>query len=1032
MLAWFVRHPTASNLLMLMLLILGATSISSIVRSTFPQQPLTTLTINVAYPGAAADEVNQAICFRLETAIDQIDQIDEYRCEARANSATLTIEGTDTVVIDRLLSDVRTQVDAIDDMPEASEPPIITLLGTSEPVVSVALYGDVPDRFLKDYAEEMRLRALRIDGVSKVTISGFTDRQLRISLNERELRRLKLSVSDIARLIRQLNLNNPAGDLDALTSGITLRIEDERTQPDTLAQLRLKSPRGGQDFLLGDIATITDTFEYNNQKITFNGAPAAILAIEKNRSGDALEILSNVNAFVDAERARTPGVGLAITANSASLVQDRLGMLTRNALQGLALVMLVLWLFFSAKHAMWVGLGLPVSFAGAFFIMNLLGLQFDMMTLVALLIVIGIIVDDAIVISENIVAHREAGATPLDASINGAREVLPGVVASFVTTCAIFVPLAFLSGELGTVLKAVPIVMLIALTISLIEAFLILPSHLRHSSFSNKQNAAQKWVDKKLTIWRKQVSTWVEQAIRFRYLGFGILLAALMLSVSLLATGLLGFSPLPELDSETIEARLLMKPGTPYAQTEETVASLLEALQRVNLQLTPEQPDEQNLVRQITVRYGTNIDAYESGDHVATIAVDLLNPEIRTHTSSEIRQFWREAFTVTADIVSLKFSEPVIGPQGKPLELQIMGDSTKALSAAAQDLKTWLNQYIGVFDVSSDLRPGKVEYLFRLRPGAQDLGITSTDLAEQLRGAFNGNIVQEIQVGREKYKVTVTLTQDAQQDRGTLDRFVVFNAQGDAIPLSSIADVSEHRGYSRYHRIDGRNTVTVEGNINASAITSAAVLSDLQENYLPAWRLAHPEVTLEIAGEASRSGETLNSMRQGFLLGFVGMYLLLALQFRSYIEPVVVLIIIPLSFTGVILGHLLLGYNLTMPSILGFISLAGIVVNDSILLVTFVEKRLGEGQKIHAAVVQAASDRFRAILLTSVTTVAGLLPLLLETSLQAKVVIPLAISLAFGLSTATLLVLFVIPGFYMILHDFGLFHRHEELSNITI
>ncbi|XOV82540.1 MAG: efflux RND transporter permease subunit [bacterium] len=1027
MLQWFVRHPNASNLLMALLLILGLTSISDIVRSTFPQQPLNTLTISVAYPGAAAHEVNQSVCLRLEDAIDQVDQIEEYRCAASANRALVTVEGVDGVVIDRLLSDVRTQIEAIDDLPTETEPPVITLLGTSEPVVSIAIYADVPFEVLKDYAEGLRLRALQIEGVSKVEISGFTDRVLRISLHERELRRLKLAVSDIAALLQQLNLDTPAGEINAATGSFTLRIEDERTSPTSLAQLRLKSPRGGQDFLLGDIATITDTFEYPDQKILFNNLPTAIIAIEKNRSGDALDVLASVDAFVEAERNSTPGVNLAITADRASLVQDRLGMLVTNALQGLILVILVLWLFFSATHAVWVGLGLPVAFAGTFFVMNLAGLQFDMMTLVALLIVIGLIVDDAIVISENIVAHREAGADALSASISGTLEVLPGVVSSFFTTCAIFLPLAFLRGELGTVLKAVPIVMLIALTISLIEAFLILPSHLRHSRLSQRQNVAQQWLQQKLAGWRTRCADLVEAAISVRYLGFGILFAALILSVGLLTTGVMGFSPLPELDSEAIESRVLMTPGTGFSATQATVDQLLQVLARIDADLTPEQPGQQPLVQQVSVHYGTNIDAYESGNHVATITVDLLSPEVRTLTSSAIRKLWRDQFSPAPEVVAVRFSEPAIGPQGKPLELQIQGSNTDAMAAATQDLQTWLRGYTGVFDVSSDLRPGRVEYRFQLSAGAQDLGITSAMLAQQLRGAFNGVVVQEVQVGHEKFKVVVTLAAQDQEDRGTLDRFVVFNARGDAIALSDVARVEQQRTYARYHRINGRHTVTVEANIDASRITSAAVLSDLEKNYLPQWHAAHPGVELHIAGEASRSAQTLTSMRNGFLLGFIAMYLLLALQFRSYIEPLVVLIIIPLSFTGVIAGHLLLGYNLTMPSVLGFISLAGIVVNDSILLVTFVEKRLGEGQSLHDAVTQAAADRFRAIVLTSVTTVAGLLPLLLETSLQAKVVIPLAISLAFGLTTATALVLFVIPAFYMVLHDFGLFQRHENL-----
>jgi multidrug efflux pump subunit AcrB len=535
-------------------------------------------------------------------------------------------------------------------------------------------------------------------------------------------------------------------------------------------------------------------------------------------------------------------------------------------------------------------------------------------------------------------------------------------------------------------------------------------------------------VDEKLNVWRDRTTEFVAAFVRWRYVGFGGLIGILMVCVSLLTSGILGFSPLPELDNESIEAKILLAPGAPFERAQARVQTLLEALEQVNDELTPLQPDQQSMVRQVVVHYGRNADAHESGDHAATIVVDLLSPEIRTHTSTEIRSLWRNAVGILPDVAFLKFSDPQIGPSGKPLELRLLGSDLAELYDAAVDLQRWLAVYEGVHDLSMDLRPGRPELRYQLKPGAQELGINSAIVAEQLRGAFNGLIVQEVQVGREKYEVQVRLDAASRTRFNTLDTFMIQSAAGHQVPLSAVAYVVESRGYARLNRVNGESAITLEGLIDASRTTSAAVLSHTQREFLPQWLENHPEVRLDIRGETERSSETLGSMRQGFLLGFLGMFMLLALQFRSYVEPLVVIVIIPLSFIGVVIGHLLMGYNLTMPSILGFISLAGIVVNDSILLVTFVEKRLAQGMALADAVVQAARDRFRAILLTSVTTVVGLLPLLLETSLQAKVVIPLAISLAFGLTTATMMVIFVIPAFYMILHDLGLFHRHEELT----
>jgi multidrug efflux pump subunit AcrB len=1031
MIRLFVGHPNAANVAMVVFLILGAVSVGSITRSTFPQLPLDTVRITVPYPGAAPAEVSDAICLRLEDAVEQIDQVEEFVCDARDNVAIMMVEGREGGNVDRLLADVRTELDALDDLPERSEPPIVELLGTTEPVVTIAVHGAMSYPVLKDYAEATRQRLQRLPGVSKVIVDGFTDRQLLIALDPRALQSLGLSAVDVAERVRALNLDVPAGDLTTDAGTVSLRVEDERTTVARLAELTFRAPRGGQEITLSDIAEIQDTFEYPNRRATFDGAPAALLRIEKTRSDDALDVMAEVRDFVDAQNRRESRVTLTLTQDLASLLDDRLGMLVKNGLQGLVLVMLVLYLFFSARHALWVGMGLPVAFAGAVFLMRTFGFQFDMMTLVALLIAIGIIVDDAIVVAENIVAQRESGKGAIDASVDGTLEVLPGVTASFLTTFVIFLPMAFLTGDIGRILAAVPVVLLMTLSVSLLEAFFILPAHLRHATIDGHRNRVQRWLDGHIEALRERAVVAVDRFVTWRYLALGSLLGVLLLCVSLIAGGIIGFTPLPELDNESIEARLLMPPGTPIAATEARVGALLAALGELDAEYTPEQPGDRPLVRHVTVRYGHNVDAHEEGDHVATIVVDLLDPEVRTLTSAEVRQLWRKRTGALSGVVFVKFTDPVIGPQGRPIEMRVVGDDPDTARQAAEELRAWMARYRGVHDLSLDLRPGKTEIEFTLKPGAQTLGVTSAALGEQLRAAFNGLIAQEIQVGQERFEVTVRFAEQARAQFNSLDTFMVRAAGGELVPLSAVATITEGRGYSRLQRVDGRPTVTLEGLVDFKVNTSAAVIGDTMSRFVPGWLTRHPDVELDAEGETDQANQTLGSLRQGFVLGFIGMYLLLALQFRSYLEPLVVVAIIPLSLIGVVLGHVLLGYNLTMPSMLGFVSLAGIVVNDSILLVTFVEKRLGEGLELHDAVVQASHDRFRAILLTSLTTVMGLLPLLLETSMQAKVVIPLAISLAFGLTTATALVLFVIPAFYMVLHDFGAFHRHDELTPDT-
>jgi hydrophobic/amphiphilic exporter-1 (mainly G- bacteria), HAE1 family len=1030
MIRFFAGHRNAANLVMILMLVLGAVSVPTIVRSTFPPLPLNTIEVRVVYPGAAAQRVEEAICRRLEEAIDRVTGVSELACASEENVAIARVEAGEGVSIERFMSDVKAEVDTIDGFPATAEPPIVRLLGLSEPVASVAAYGDLPYPELHRYAEQLKEDLKRVPGVSQVRIRGFSDPKLRVELDRAAMQGLGLSVVDVMNAVRSGSLELPGGDIDAPQGSLAVRLDDERRTPDELAALVVAAVPGGGEVRLGDIARIVRTFQHPDQRITFDGKPAAILSIEKNRSEDALSILAGVRAFIEVERTRNVGgIQLALTQNVATLVSDRLSMLVRNGLQGLVLVMLTLWLFFSARHAFWVGMGLPVSFAGCFALMSWFGLSFDMLSLVALLIAVGILVDDAIVVSENIAAHRERGKDPVTASVDGAREVLPSVFASFATTLCIFAPLAFLSGDMGAILKVVPIVLLITLAVSFIEAFLILPAHLRHTRFEHGRGRVQSVAQERLALFRdRHLARWLRAVVAWRYLAFGSLFGAVLITASLAATGIVGFTPLPELDTESIEARILLPQGTPAARTEAVVARVLDALAKIDAELSPLQPDGQRLVRHVAVHYGRNVDAFESGSHVATVTVDLLSPEVRTVTSSELRGLWRQRVGQLPDVIAISYTDPQIGPHGKPLDLRVAGQDLERLRIAAEEIRDWLSGYRGVDDVATDLRPGKRELNVRIRPGARAFGVDGASIANQLRGSFFGLTATEVRAGLEQFDVDVRFAEAERGTLDTLDGFMVRTTNGSFVPLSAVADVEEARSYARINRIDGRRVVTVFGGIDHQQTTSAAVLADISANFLPGWHARYPDLVLGVDGETAQAEITIASMLRGLALGLVGIYLLLAFLFRSYVEPLVVLVIVPASYVGVVLGHILLGYNLTMPSLLGLISLAGIVVNNAILLVAFVDKRLETGVSLADAAVQAALDRFRPVLLTSATTVMGLLPLLLETSMQAKVVIPLAISLAFGLTTATVAVLFVVPAFYLVLQDFGLFRRAVSLA----
>lgn len=1034
MIEFFARHPTIANLLMIAFLALGAVTVPTLQRETFPRVAPNKVEITVAYPGATPAEVEEGICQRLEDAVDAVDGVQEIRCEARENVGTATIEMVEGGNLDRFFADVKTEVDAIDDFPDSAEAPVIKQLGRTDAVASIAIAGPISRPELKTYAERIRDRMTWFGGIPKVEVAGFSDRQLRIEVPDAVLRQYGLSLSQLAQAVRRQNVDLPAGSVEARDGELLLRFSDERR---TIAELNdlivITAPSGGQ-IRLGDIATITDTFEDPENQVVFNDRPAALLNVVKSANDDILDVIARINEFLEIERQRAPpGVTFTVVNDVASIVEDRLQLLIKNGLQGLALVFLVMWLFFGWRYAFWITMGLPVAFMGGFAAMAFLGYSINMLTMVGLLIVVGLLMDDAIVISENIASQREKGLGEIEAAITGAREVMPGVLSSFATTLCVFGSLAFLSGDIGQLLRVIPVVMISVLAVSLIEAFLILPHHLGHALHRTNEDRVQRGFAPRLLEWLRSivVGRFTSVTVRHRYVTAGLTLAALILSVAAMATGILKFSAFPELDGDVLEARILLPQGTPLERTEAVANRVEQALMRINEQLSPEQPGGQDLVKHRTITYNRNPDAYEQGAHVATVSADLLTSEERTVNNERLLALWREEAGDIPDVVSLKFTEPSLGPAGRAIDIELSGQDLEALKDASRDLQRWLERYEGVVGLSDDLRLGKPEIRVRMKEEGVALGLRAEDVADQLRSAYFGTTVDEIQTRDGAIEIDVRLAGSDRSQRGALASFAVRSSDGSLVPLSAVATLEEARGYARINRIDGLRTVSVEGDVDTRLANAAEIIRDTQREFLPGFRERHPDVRVAIAGQNEEAGETGASMIRGFMLGLIGVFIVLSFQFRSYIEPVVVMILIPLAFIGSVAGHLLMGIDFTMPSLLGFAALAGVVVNDSILLVNQIKEHHEPGSTVADAAPPAAKARFRAILLTSLTTIAGLLPLLLETSLQAQVLIPLVTSLGFGLIASTFLVLFIVPAFYAILDDFGLSTLATERNTST-
>ena len=1019
MIRYFAGHPTIANLLMLLFLGAGLFVGPTLLRETFPRAVPNQVEVNVPYPGARPEDVESAICERIENALDAVTGIARQSCESREGSARAVVEMVEGGNFQAFNADVKSEIEAITDFPSRAEAAKIKPLGQTDFVASVAITGPENLTALKDYAEDIRTRMLRWGGIPIVTIKGFSARELHIGLDPQALQRFGISVSDVAKAVQAGSLDLPAGNIETNEETLLIRVAEERRSVASLGALVVRSSTTGGQVSLRQIADITEQFSTSDTNILFNGAPAAVLDITKTPSEDSLNVIAAITAFLEAERQKAPPtVVMEITTDGASVVRERLTLVVVNGLQGLALVFLVLWVFFGFRFAFWVAMGLPVSFMGGVALMGLMGYSLNLMTTLGLLIVIGLLMDDAIVISENIAARREKGDSPLEAAINGAGQVFLNVVASFATTALVFGSLAFLSGNLGAVLKVVPVVMLFVLAISLIEAFLILPHHLVHTLEAPvKEGGMRHIVDRAMKYTTEHIiGKGVDIAIRFRYFTAGLSIAVLLVAVAMLAGGFIKFTAFPELDGDTIVARVLLPQGTPLDRTEGVIARLEDGLAVINDQL--EQPGGQDLIRNVTVSYGVNRDAFESGANVATVSVDLLPSEIRNIRPDGIMAAWREAVGAVPDVISLKYAEATIGPAGIAIDLRLHGDDLMTMKAASLELQDWLWQYDGVTSVLDDLRPGKRELQIKLTEAAGPMGITAATIADQLRAAYLGTTVSEMLVNGQLLQVNAQLS--AATSFAQFDNFIITRPDGSFVPLSLVADVTYGQGYNRINREDGIRTLTVQGTINTSIANANAIVGDTLANFVPQLEAKYPGLTIGIEGQRAEATITQKSMVKGFGIGLLGVFLLLSFLFRSYIEPLVVMLIIPFSLIGSIFGHMAMGLDFSMPSMLGFVALAGVVVNNSILLVDFVKHEHGSSKTVAEASAKAARARFRAIFLTSLTTVAGLLPILTETSLQAQILIPLVASLVFGLSASSVITLFVLPAFYAILDDFGL------------
>ena len=1018
MIRWFTGHPTAGNLLLLLFLAAGFFATPGLLRETFPDFRAVEAEIVVPYRGAAAEDVETAICAPLWDGVQSVEGLETFTCTAqagRARAVATMAPGNDAL---RFVNSLRTEVSAIDTFPERADPAVVRELHRTDPVTSVAISGDLPLSELDFYADGLSDRLTALPGVARVTRGGLGTRTLTISVSRTAMEGHGLTPAALAMAIAAQNIDLPIGTLEGDGAELTVRFTAERDTAAELATIPVMVLPNGATLTLSDVALIEERFEPPHDRAFVDGAPAIVLDVAKALNADALRVLDGVATLVAEETTHLPAsIRVEVVQDVTSIIRDRLVMLVQNGVIGLVLVVIVMSLFFRPGFAIWAAMGLPVAFAGAFLWMALTGLSLNMMTLVALLMAIGIVMDDSIVIADSIAVHAAEDPT-VETITKGVTAVAPGVISSFLTTLAVFLPLAFLAGELGAVLEVLPVVLLAALAASLIEAFFILPHHLKGGMKNTTPSRFRTRFDAGFdTLRERGVGRLADAAIKARWLVAGLAIGALILTVGALVGGVVKREAMPEIDGDVLEARLMLPAGTPLARATEAVVQVEAALDRVNERLSPEQPAAQTLVIRRITRLGRNLSTGENGAHVATVAVDLLGAETRANSLDEIVTLWREEIGPLAGVSSLILTEPGIGPQGIAVELRLTHVDLVALEAAGRTTLAELETYAGVRNAILDLRPGATELRLTLSPGAEALGLTATDVAGQLRAAFLGTQLSEIRRADLAWDLEVRLPDIERVTRADLNDFKIALPDGVTVPLSSIVTIDEARGWGGITRRNGLRTLTIAADVDGRIGNADAITAQLVDGFLPDLVSATPGLDFEVGGQAANSAETVASILRGFLIGLVGIYIVLSFQFRSYVEPIIVMITIPLAFLGVIWGHVLMGYNISMPSLVGAASLAGIVVNNAILLVGVINERRAEGLSAALAAGEAVRSRFRPIFVSVSTTIMGMAPLLFETSTQAQTLKPLVISVVFGLLAATVLILLVLPAFYAALED---------------
>jgi multidrug efflux pump subunit AcrB len=1048
------------NLIMVFVIVAGALTVMKMRREMFPQFALDMIYVGVAYPGSSPEETEEGICIKVEEKIESIEGIDRLISTAREGHGEVLIElepGTD---VQKVLDEIKAEVDRIDTFPEQAEEPRVIEILKRDPTISVAVYGDLPEKTLHRIGEDIRddlleadppppadsdgldawllsiVRKLRLktpDTVSQIDLVGVRDYEIAVEVSEENLRRYALSFDQVANAVRGGSIDLPGGTIKTQQGEILVRSKGQLYTGREFESIPVVTLPDGTVLYLGDVATVVDGFQDIDIKTRFNGKPAVIVQVNRTSKQDVIEIARIAKDYVKRQKANMPeGVHLALWGDLSGMVQERIDLLLYNGTQGIILVFIALALFLNFRLAFWVALGIPISFMGAFMMLDVSDQTINMISLFAFIMTLGILVDDAIIVGENAYTHYGRGKSPGRAVVDGLKEVGGPVVMAVTTTIVAFLPLMFVAGIMGKFVAVMPMAVIAILIVSLFEALIILPAHLhraltrsekKRGGFTALHERLREKIERGLNLVIERLYTpAIQYVVKNRYFTLSLGIGVLIVSLGIVMGGYVPFVFFPKGESDWIIADVSYPLGTPFEITKSAVEHLEDKAFEMNGVFSDFAQANDGLVKNTFSLVGIiprrDWKPEEIGSHVGEIWIELASSEKRESISTAmVLNKWRHLAGEIPGVDSLVFSTLEGGPAGNPIEIQLSGRDFDRLEQAAAELKREIATFPGTFDISDNFKPGKQEKKLKIKEGARPLGITMRDVAHQVRQAFYGDEALRIQRGRDDVKVLVRYADKDRRSLAGIEDMRIRTRDGHEIPIDEVAEVYHGRSYSVINRVDRKRTITVTSDIDEATANASVIVSNLKAEFLPQLVERYPGIRYDLEGQEKRTQESLDSLENGYVLAMMGIFLLLASQFRSYVQPLIIMMAIPFGLIGAVLGHLIMGMQFTMISLFGIVALSGIVVNDSLILIDFINRAIRNGADVDTAVIESGKIRFRPVLLTSVTTIAGLMPLLMERSFQAQFLIPMAVSICFGLLVATLLTLLFVPALYLIVRD---------------